>query len=174
MSTVLPDISDALADAVAVAADGLVRVEGRQRLPATGVVRDADSLIVTAHHILEHDENINNGFQDGEYVTAELSGRDPDHRPCRPSNAETGHCCSLLSRAGEPAGGASGLGFGAAWGQRRSHYGNRLSIGQRLAHAFWRAHRPVRSKGHCDVSWLFRRTGGGLLRPPDWNEHHDG
>ncbi len=77
MSTVLPDLSEALADAVASAAAGLVRVEGRDRLPATGIVWDAEGLIVTAHHVLERDENINVGFQDGETVAAELLGRDP-------------------------------------------------------------------------------------------------
>jgi len=77
MSTVLPDLSEALADAVSAAAPGLVRVEGRERLPATGIVWDTPGLIVTAHHVLERDENINVGFQDGETVGAELLGRDP-------------------------------------------------------------------------------------------------
>lgn len=77
MSTILPEFSEAPADAVSSAADGLVRVEGRERLPATGIVWDAQGLIVTAHHILERDENINIGFQDGESVSAELVGRDP-------------------------------------------------------------------------------------------------
>ena len=77
MSTVLPDLSEALADAVVSAADGLVRVEGRDRLPATGIIWDAEGLIVTSHHVLERDENIKVGFQDGESVSAELIGRDP-------------------------------------------------------------------------------------------------
>ena len=77
MSTVLPDLSDALANAVSSAADGLVCVEGRDRLPATGIVWDAEGLIVTSHHVLERDENIKVGFQDGESVAAELVGRDP-------------------------------------------------------------------------------------------------
>ena len=77
MSTVLPDLSEALADAVVSAADGLVRVEGRDRLPATGIIWDAEGLIVTSHHVLERDENIKVGFQDGESVPAELIGRDP-------------------------------------------------------------------------------------------------
>ena len=76
MSTVLPELSEALADAVSKAAAGLVRVEGRERLPATGIVWDAEGLILTAHHVLERDENINVGFEDGETVTAELVGRD--------------------------------------------------------------------------------------------------
>ena len=77
MSAVLPNLSEALADAVDSAAGGLVRIEGRDRLPATGIVWDADGLIITSHHVLERDENINVGFEDGEVVTAELVGRDP-------------------------------------------------------------------------------------------------
>ncbi|MDE0823371.1 MAG: trypsin-like peptidase domain-containing protein [Dehalococcoidia bacterium] len=77
MSTVLPDLSEALADAVDLAAGGLVRVEGRDRLPATGIVWDGDGLIITSHHVLERDENIIVGFGDGESATAELVGRDP-------------------------------------------------------------------------------------------------
>jgi len=46
-------------------------------LPATGIVWDGEGLILTAHHVLERDENINVGFEDGETVTAELVGRDP-------------------------------------------------------------------------------------------------
>ena len=55
----------------------LGRVEGRDRLPATGIIWDAEGLIVTSHHVLERDENIKVGFQDGESVAAELVGRDP-------------------------------------------------------------------------------------------------
>ena len=55
----------------------MVRVEGRDRLPATGIIWDAEGLIVTSHHVLERDENIKVGFQDGESVSAELIGRDP-------------------------------------------------------------------------------------------------
>ena len=77
MSAVLPDLSEALADAVAAASDGLVRVEGRERLPATGIVWDVEGLIVTAHHVLEQDDNIKVGFSDGETVAAEVVGRDP-------------------------------------------------------------------------------------------------
>ena len=92
MSAVLTDLSEALADAVAAAADGLVRVEGRERLPATGIVCDAEGLIVTAHHVLEQDENINVGFEDGETVAAELVGRDPatDLALLRTSKRSTG------------------------------------------------------------------------------------
>jgi S1-C subfamily serine protease len=115
MSTVLPDLSEALADAVSAASDGLVRVEGRDRLPATGIIWDAEGLIVTSHHALERDENINVGFQDGESVPAELLGRDPStdlallRTPKRGSSVPTwadpdslrvGHLALALGRPG--------------------------------------------------------------------------
>ena len=77
MSTALLGISEALVGAVASAAGSIVRLEGRERLTATGIVWDAEGLIVTFHHQLERDENINVGFQDGESVGAELVGWDP-------------------------------------------------------------------------------------------------
>jgi S1-C subfamily serine protease len=52
-------------------------VEGRERLPATGIVWDAEGLVLTAHHVVERDENVKIGYQDGETVAAELLGRDP-------------------------------------------------------------------------------------------------
>jgi S1-C subfamily serine protease len=70
-------LSDALASAVEIAGPSIVRVEGRRRLPATGIVWSADGLIVTAHHVVEQDENIGIGLGDGRTVTATLIGRDP-------------------------------------------------------------------------------------------------
>lgn len=76
-SEVLTAFSDALASAVETAGPSIVRVEGRRRLPATGVVWSADGLIVTAHHVVERDDNIGIGLADGRTVTATLVGRDP-------------------------------------------------------------------------------------------------
>ncbi len=73
----LASVSDALASAVEIAGPSIVRVEGRRRLPATGVVWSADGLIVTAHHVVEQDENIGIGLAGGRTVTATLVGRDP-------------------------------------------------------------------------------------------------
>lgn len=70
-------LSDALASAVETAGPSIVRVEGRRRLPATGIVWSADGLIITAHHVVEQDENIGIGLGDGRSVTATLVGRDP-------------------------------------------------------------------------------------------------
>ncbi len=76
-SEVLTAFSDALASAVETAGPSIVRVEGRRRLPATGVVWSANGLIVTAHHVVERDDNIGIGLADGRTVTATLVGRDP-------------------------------------------------------------------------------------------------
>ena len=132
MSTVLPDLSEALADAVATAGASLVRVEGRDRLPATGIVWDADGLILTAHHVLERDENINVGFEDGETAAAEVLGRDPGtdlallRTPKRgssvpawadPESLQVGHLALALGRPGATVQATLGIvsALGKAW-----------------------------------------------------------
>jgi S1-C subfamily serine protease len=76
MTTVLTQLSDTLAGAVEAAAAGIVRVEGRRRLAASGIVWSPDT-IVTAHHVLRRDENITIGLPDGQKVSASVAGRDP-------------------------------------------------------------------------------------------------
>jgi S1-C subfamily serine protease len=76
MAQTLVDFSNALADAVTHAASRTVRVEARRRLPATGFAWES-GLIVTAHHVVERDENIHIGLPNGETVEAVLIGRDP-------------------------------------------------------------------------------------------------
>lgn len=77
MSTTLQDLSHALAQLVTDADAKIVRVEGRSRLPATGIVYAADGLIVTANHVVERDEDLSVGLADGSTVAATLVGRDP-------------------------------------------------------------------------------------------------
>jgi S1-C subfamily serine protease len=77
MSEVLTSLSTALAGLVESAGQRVVRIEGRSRLPASGVVFSADGFIVTAHHVVERDDNLNVGLPDGRTVSAELAGRDP-------------------------------------------------------------------------------------------------
>ena len=70
------DLSERLA---ALAEDGgqsVVRVEAR-RAPASGVVWSPDGVVVTAHHNVEWDEDIEVGLADGRSAAAELVGRDP-------------------------------------------------------------------------------------------------
>lgn len=77
MAEILTNLSDALAETVEKAGSSVVRVEGRSRLPASGIVWSADGVIVTAHHVLEQDENIKVGLPGGETLPATLAGRDP-------------------------------------------------------------------------------------------------
>ncbi len=77
MATVLSSISEAMADAVEAAGSQVVRVEGRRRLPASGIVWSPDGVIVTAHHVVERDDDIHVGLPAGETVSATLVGRDP-------------------------------------------------------------------------------------------------
>lgn len=76
-STALTAFSDALADAVAQAGRSIVRVDGRHRQPASGIVWSADGLIVTADHVVERDDDLGVGLPDGRNVRARLIGRDP-------------------------------------------------------------------------------------------------
>jgi S1-C subfamily serine protease len=46
-------------------------------MPASGIIWSADGLIVTAHHVVEQDDNIGIGLPDGGSATASLVGRDP-------------------------------------------------------------------------------------------------
>ncbi len=75
--SVLSDLSQTLAAAVENAGAGIVRVQARPRLPATGIVWSGDGIIVTAHHIIEEEDNIGIGLPDGRTATARLVGRDP-------------------------------------------------------------------------------------------------
>lgn len=77
MSNTLLDVSNSLADLVATAGTGVVRVEARRRLPATGIIWSADGIILTAHHVVQRDDNIRVGLEDGSSLDAALIGRDP-------------------------------------------------------------------------------------------------
>lgn len=69
-------LSDGLADAVAKVEPAVVRVYGRRRRSASGVVY-ADGLVLTASHSLERDEDLSVGLADGGTREARLLGRDP-------------------------------------------------------------------------------------------------
>lgn len=79
MSDILKDLSDAMADAIEALSPAIVRVDARNRLPATGIVWSADGVIVTAHHIVERDDNIHITLHDGSTHEATLVGRDPNN-----------------------------------------------------------------------------------------------
>jgi S1-C subfamily serine protease len=73
----LARLSDDLAAAVEQAGAGVVTVNARRRLPASGIVWTEGGLIVTANHVVERDEDITVGLPDGREVAALLVGRDP-------------------------------------------------------------------------------------------------
>lgn len=77
MTNALTGLSDALAETVSKSGAGVVRVEGRDRVPASGIIWSTDGIVVTTHHVLERDENIKVGLPEGESLPASLVGRDP-------------------------------------------------------------------------------------------------
>ena len=77
MTDLLSKLSQETADTVERAGPSVVRVEARRRLPASGIAWSPDGLIVTAHHVVERDDNIKVGLSDGNSVSATLVGRDP-------------------------------------------------------------------------------------------------
>ncbi len=78
MSDIFKQLSDSMAEAVQNISPSLVRVEGRRRQAATGIVWSSD-LIVTAHHVVEQDEGIEIVLHDGSRHAATLVGRDPQN-----------------------------------------------------------------------------------------------
>lgn len=77
--SILKELSDAMAQAVEAVSPSIVQVNARRRLPATGIVWSADGVIITAHHIVERDENITITLHDGTSHDAILIGRDPQN-----------------------------------------------------------------------------------------------
>ncbi len=76
-TSALAALSDGLATAVEIAGRSVVRVDGRRRQSASGIIWSADGLIVTASHVVERDEDVKIGLPDGSTVDAKLVGRDP-------------------------------------------------------------------------------------------------
>ncbi len=77
MTNPFAELSQSMAAATAQAGNSLVRVEARRRLPASGLIWSADGLIITAHHVVQRDEQIGIGLPDGSTIHATLIGRDP-------------------------------------------------------------------------------------------------
>ena len=142
MVEILSKLSDELASTVTEASPGVVRVEARDRLPASGVIWSSDGVIVTSHHVVERDDNISIGLADGRTVEATLVGRDPttDLAVLRaqatgltpPSWAESdslrvGHLVLALGRPGQTVRATMGIvsALGKSW---RTHAGGRLDI----------------------------------------------
>ncbi len=76
MAQSFQSLSDQMADAVESVAPSVVRVGGRRRMGASGVVWAADGVIVTAAHVLRR-EQTSVGLPSGEKVSASVVGKDP-------------------------------------------------------------------------------------------------
>jgi S1-C subfamily serine protease len=72
----LAALSDSLVEAVAKAGKSTVLVNGRHRLPASGIAY-AQDLVLTADHVVERDEDISIISAEGETIQASIAGRDP-------------------------------------------------------------------------------------------------
>ena len=77
MPDTLVRVSNDLGDTVESAGAGVLRVDGRHRVAATGIAWTGDGVIVTASHVLERDDSIEVGLPNGDTVAATLAGRDP-------------------------------------------------------------------------------------------------
>jgi S1-C subfamily serine protease len=68
-------LSDAMAQAVAEAAKATVLVNGRARMPASGI-GFGENLVLTANHVVERDEDVSIMQPDGTEAAAAVVGRD--------------------------------------------------------------------------------------------------
>jgi S1-C subfamily serine protease len=77
MGEMVQNMSSELAAIVEQAGRWAVRVEGRRRMPATGIGWAREGVIATASHVIERDEELFVGLSSGERLAAQLIGRDP-------------------------------------------------------------------------------------------------
>ncbi len=78
MSQLLNALSEALVETVKKVGQHVLRVEGRERLPTSGVVWSRDGLVVTVNHGVERDRDLRVGLPDGTTVSAQVVGRVPN------------------------------------------------------------------------------------------------
>ncbi len=76
MTTEFRAMADAMAAVVESAGQNVVQVNGRRRIPASGLVWSAEGVIVTANHVVRT-EDVKVALPDGEVLNATLIGRDP-------------------------------------------------------------------------------------------------
>ena len=76
MTTEFRAMADAMAAVVESAEQSVVQVNGRRRIPASGLVWSAEGVIVTANHVVRT-EDVKVALPDGDQLNATLVGRDP-------------------------------------------------------------------------------------------------
>jgi serine protease DegQ len=72
----LSTLSEGLARIIETGGMSVVRVESRRRRPASGTVWSPEGVIVTAHHVIEAEDDMTVGLADGRQVPATVVGRD--------------------------------------------------------------------------------------------------
>jgi len=75
-SNVLTAFSNQMVQAVEKAGESTVLVNGRRRIPASGIAYASD-LILTADHVVERDEDLSVMLADGTSISVTIAGRDP-------------------------------------------------------------------------------------------------
>ena len=76
MTTEFRAMADAMAAVVESAGQSVVQVNGRRRIPASGLVWSAEGVIVTANHVVRT-EDVKVALPEGYQLNATLIGRDP-------------------------------------------------------------------------------------------------
>jgi len=155
----LTQLSDALAAAVDRAGESTVLVDGRARIPASGVVWSADGIIVTADHVVERDEDITVAFADGSTAPATVAGRDPGTDLAVLRVEKSG--LTPIAHAGEPKPGHIVLALG-----RPSPGGPSASLGVvSLVGGRWRSWRGGQVEGYIrsDTTFYPGFSGGPLV-----------
>src|SRR5579872_4032058 len=115
MSSTLAALSNDLAAAVDRAAPVVVAVNGRSRIPSSGILW-RPSVVVTAEHTLKRDDDLSVMLPDGRKLPATLAGRDagtdlavlkiedtgspaPEFAP--PASVKTGNLALAVARSAE-------------------------------------------------------------------------
>lgn len=137
-ATVLAELSDQLAAAVERAARSTVLVSARRRIPASGIVWDATT-VLTADHVIEQEEAISILLPDGSSHDATVVGRDPGSdlailrvgagtlEPAERAPDDSYHVGSLALAVGRPSEEGPMASFGIVsaisgpWRTRRGH-----------------------------------------------------
>jgi S1-C subfamily serine protease len=147
-------LSNAMADAVEEAGSATVLVNARRRMPASGVLF-TPNLVITADHVVERDDDIKIGFQNGEEASATLAGRDPG------SDLALLHLSSSISPTATPITGDARVGQLALALGRPSANGIQASLG--IVSAVGSAVRVIREgeeEHHHSQHGFFRRRHG--------------
>lgn len=154
-------IGEQFADAVEHVSPGVVTVHGRRRLPGTGIalaVEDTSTVILTASHVVEREDNLAIYLADGTKVPATLLGRDLS-RDLAVLRAETTSLTPVSDRPRPPRVGTLVMAVGRPWANTpQATLGTVNAVGQIHSR---------RAGGiqliHTDVTMLPGFSGGPLI-----------